>query len=187
MRINRTAALAATLAALALPGAARAQQPTSISRTAEASAVIEAVDQRERSVVLRNDQGELITLFLGREVRNLPQVKAGDHVVMRVTQAVAVEMASPDDPRAPVAAGEAVGVAPPGSLPGATFVRGVRALVTVNEIDRRNNTVTITGPQGNMRTVQVRNPRMRDFVRRLRPGDQVQLAIAEGVTIDVVR
>jgi hypothetical protein len=187
MRMTRTAVFAAALAALVLPGAARAQQPTSLSRTAEASAVIEAVDQRERSVILRNDQGELITLHLGKEVRNLPQVKAGDRVVMRVTQAVAVEMAKPSDTRPPVAAGEAAGVAPPGSMLGGAYVRGVRALVTVKEIDRRNNTVTITGPEGNTRTVEVRNPKMREFVRHLKAGDQVQLAIAEGVTIDVVR
>ena len=68
-----------------------------------------------------------------------------------------------------------------------TYVRGVRALVTINEIDRRNNTVTITGPQGNTRTVEVRSAKMREFVKRLKIGDQVQLAIVEGVTIDVVR
>jgi hypothetical protein len=187
MHMIRTAMLTTAVATLALAGTARAQQPTSVSRTAEASAMVEAVDQRERTVILRNDRGELTTLHLGKEVRNLPQVKAGDRVVMRVTQAVAAEMAKPGDTRAPMDAGEAEGVAPPGSMPGAAYVRGVRALVTVNEIDRRNNTVTITGPQGNTRTVEVRSPKMREFVKRLKVGDQVQLAIAEGVTVDVVR
>lgn len=186
MHIIRMAALFSGLAA-ALPGAAPAQPaPASVARTAEATAIIEAVDQRERSVILRNAEGELTTLFLGDRVRNLPQVKAGDRVVMRVTQAVAVSMDNHDG-RPPVAAGEAAGVAPAGSMPGATFVRGIRMLVTVNEVDRRRNTATITGPQGNQRTVELRDQRMRDFARRLRPGDQVQVAIVEGVTIDVVR
>ena len=187
MHFTRTAILLAALATPAIPLVALAQpQPAAVARTAETVSIIEAVDQRERSVILRNEDGQLTTLFLGDRVRNLPQVKAGDRVVTRVTQAVAVAMNKPDG-RAPVAAGEAAEVAPPGSMPGAAYVRGVRALVTVNDIDRRNNTVTITGPQGNTRTVEVRSPKMREFVKRLKVGDQVQLAIAEGVTIDVVR
>ena len=107
-------------------------------------------------------------------------------MVVRLTEAVAVAMNKPDG-RAPAAAGEAVGVAPPGSMPGAAYMRGVRALVTINAVDRRANTVTFTGPQGNQRTVTLRDPKMRDFARRLRSGDQVQVAVVESVTIDVVR
>lgn len=187
MHVTRTAILLAALATATLPVVARAQsQPTGVARTAEAVSVIEAVDQRERSVILRNEDGRLTTLFLGDRVRNLPQVKAGDRVVTRVTEAVAVAMAKPDG-RAPAAAGEAAEVAPPGSMPGAAYMRGVRALVTIDEVDRRNNTVSFTGPAGNQRTVTLRDPKMRDFARRLRRGDQVQVAIVESVSIEVVR
>ncbi len=113
-------------------------------------------------------------------------MKAGDRVVTRVTQAVAVAMNKPDG-RAPAAAGEMAEVAPPGSMPGAAYVHGVRALVTIDAVDRRANTVTFTGPAGNQRTVAVRDQKMRDFVRRLRTGDQVQVAVVEGITIEAVR
>ncbi|TDH59309.1 hypothetical protein E2C06_27965 [Dankookia rubra] len=187
MHFTRTVILLAAAAGLGLPLAASAQpQPAAVARSAEAVAIIEAVDQRERSVILRGEDGALTTLFLGNQVRNLPQVKAGDRVVMRVTEAVAVAMNRPDG-RAPVAAGEAAGAAPPGSMPGAAYVRGLRALVTIDAVDRRANTVTFTGPQGNQRTVALRDPKMRDFARRLRAGDQVQVAVVESVTIDVVR
>ena len=187
MHMIRTAMCSPTaVATLALPGTLARSSPTSVARTAETSSMIEAVDQRERSVILRNEGGQLTTLFLGDRVRNLPQVKAGDRVVTRVTQAVAVAMNKPDD-RAPVAAGEAAEVAPPGSMPGAAYVRGVRMLVTINAVDRRANTVTFTGPQGNQRTVTLRDPKMRDFARRLRRGDKVQVAVVEGITIEAVR
>jgi hypothetical protein len=187
MHVTRTAILLAAFATATLPAASHAQQqPTGVGRTVEAVSIIEAVDQRERSVILRNEDGKLTTLFLGDRVRNLPQVKAGDRVVTRVTEAVAVAMAKPDG-RAPAAAGEAAEVAPPGSMPGAAYMRGVRALVTIDAVDRRANTVTFTDPQGNQRTVTLRDPKMRDFARRLRAGDQVQVAVVESVTIDVVR
>ncbi|MFZ4406966.1 MAG: hypothetical protein ACOYOH_06480 [Paracraurococcus sp.] len=187
MRITRTAILLAALATAAIPVVGSAQpQPAAVSRTAEAVSIIEAVDQSERSVILRDESGKLTTLFLGDRVRNLPQVKAGDRVVVRVTEAVAVAMNTPDG-RAPAAAGEAAEVAPKGAMPGAAFIRGVRMLVTINAVDRRNNTVTFTGPAGNQRTVTLREQKMRDFARRLRSGDQVQVAIVEGISIDVVR
>jgi hypothetical protein len=187
MHFTRTAILLAALATPAMPLVALAQpQPAAVARTAETVSIIEAVDQRERSVILRNEGGQLTTLFLGDRVRNLPQVKAGDRVVTRVTQAVAVAMNKPDG-RAPVAAGEAAEVAPPGSMPGAAYVRGVRMLVTIDAVDRRANTVTFTGPQGNQRTVTLRDPKMRDFARRLRRGDKVQVAVVEGITIEAVR
>jgi len=187
MRTTRTAILLVALAAPALPPLALAQQqPAAVARTAESVSIIEALDQSERSVVLRNEAGQLTTLFLGDRVRNLPQARAGDRVITRVTQALAVAMAVPDG-RGPAGAGEAAIVAPPGSLPGAAFVRGIRVLVTVNDVSRRDNTVTVTGPQGNQRTVEVRDPKLREFARRLRRGDQVQVAIVEGISIEVVR
>jgi len=187
MHFTRTAILLAVLATMTLPLAASAQpQPAAVARTAEAVSIIEAVDQRERSVILRDEDGKLMTLFLGDRVRNLPQVKAGDRVVTRVTQAVAVAMNKPDG-RAPAAAGEVAEVAPPGSMPGAAYMRGLRMLVTINAVDRRNNTVTFTGPAGNQRTVALRDQKMRDFARRLRAGDQVQVAVVESISIEAVR
>ncbi|WP_128080091.1 hypothetical protein [Roseicella frigidaeris] len=180
------------LAVLALPvpaGPAAAQRPpapAAVSRSAEAVSVIEAVDQRERSVILRSEDGTLTTLFLGQRVRNLPQVKAGDRVVTRVTQSVAVALTPPDAPGLPPVAGEGAAVAPPGALPGATYVRSLRLPVTVNAVDRRNNAVTVTGPQGQTQTVSLRDQKMRDFARRLRPGDRVQVTIVEGISIEVV-
>jgi protein-disulfide isomerase len=185
MRLISRAMLATALAAGALPLAAQAQpRPAAVSRSAEAVSIIEAVSQSERSVILRNEAGELKTLFLGKGVRNLPQVKAGDRVVTRVTQAVAVEL---DEPGATPAAGEAIGVAPPGSLPGATLVRGARGVVTVESFDRRSNTIVVADDKGVQQSFVLKTQKMRDFARRLRRGDKVDVAIMEAVSIDVVR
>jgi hypothetical protein len=58
MYFTRTAILFAALATAGLPLAASAQpQPAAVARTAEAVSIIEAVDQRERSVILRDEDG----------------------------------------------------------------------------------------------------------------------------------
>ena len=44
----------------------------------------------------------------------------------------------------------------------------LRVRVRIDSIDTRANTVTFTGPQGNVRTVAVRDAGMRRFIRTLR-------------------
>ncbi|TCZ53145.1 hypothetical protein [Roseicella aquatilis] len=172
-------------AALALPLAAGAQpRPAAVAQTAETVSVIEAVDQRERSVVLRTPEGQLRTLFLGKEVRNLPQVKAGDKVVTRVTQSVEVQMAKPG---LLPGSGEAVGVAPPGSMPGVAYLRGARGVMVFRSFNRSANRVTMADEQGREQSFDLRDPKMRRFARGLRRGDKVDVSILEAVTIDVVR
>lgn len=182
MRLIPQAILAA---ALVLPLTIRAQpRPAAVARTAEAVSVIEAVDQKERSVVLRTPDGELQTLHLGKEVRNLPQVKPGDKVVTRVTQSVAVQMARPGfTPEA----GEAVGVAPPGTMPGVAYLRGARGVMVFKTYDRANSRVTVADEQGHEQGFTLRSPKMKAFARGLKPGDKVDVSILEAVTIDVVR
>ena len=71
-------------------GAPLRAQPVVISDLIEAKAIVELVDLRSRTVLLRGDQGELDTLIVSPEVRNLPQVHPGDHVLVSVHRSVAL-------------------------------------------------------------------------------------------------
>jgi hypothetical protein len=179
MRILRAALV---LTALAGPALA---QPATVSNTYEASAKIEAVSQSERSVVLRLEDGTLATLIVGPEVRNFTQVKAGDRVVARFTRAIAAQIAKADG-APPVGAAEVAGIAAPGARPAGGYLQAVRVRVTVDAVDTRRNTVTITGPRGNQRLIEVENPRLRAFLRTLRAGNQVDIAYTEAVTLRVL-
>ena len=77
--------------------------------------------------------------------------------------------------------------APPGSLPGATLIRGARGVVTVESFDRRSNTIVVSDDKGVQQSFVLKTQKMRDFARRLRRGDKVDVAIMEAVSIDVVR
>ena len=57
--------------------------------------------------------------------------------------------------------------------------------MTINSVDTTNNTVTFTGPRGARRTVAVRSPEMQAFIRTLRPGNRVNVAIAEATALSV--
>ena len=75
-----------------------AAQPSNILGAEEVRATVETVDQQARTVLLRGPTGGLLTVHAGPEVRNLPQVKPGDQVVVRYTEAVAARIVRPGDP-----------------------------------------------------------------------------------------
>ena len=78
-------------ALLGLPAASRAQHVVS-SDLIEAKAVVELVDLKSRTVLLRGDDGELATIVASPEVHNLPQVHPGDVVLVSVHRSVALQM-----------------------------------------------------------------------------------------------
>lgn len=159
--------------------------PASVGRTAELQAMVESIDPATRQAVLRGPDGELITLFLSPDVRNLRQVKAGDRVVVAYKQALAASVTAPNDARPPIAGGEAIGRTRPGERPGAAAGRMVRVRVKVDAVAASGENITFTGPRGNQLAVPVTDPGMQAFVRGLKAGDLVDIVYAEAIGIKV--
>jgi hypothetical protein len=59
--------------------------------------------------------------------------------------------------------------------------------VRITALDTANNTVSFVGPSRVERTVAVRAPELREFLKTLSVGDRVDVAIAEAVAIRVER
>jgi hypothetical protein len=159
-------------------------QPTAVGQTTTVTATVESVDRTTREVLLSTPNA-LLTVKAGPEVRNLDQLKSGDRVVVEYAEAVAVALSQPGDPRAPAAAMVAARRAPPGARPGAGVAEAVRVRVAIQSVNAAGTQVTFVGPSGTPRTVTVRDPAMQDFARRLRPGDQVEVAFVEAVVVRV--
>ncbi|MBR0673733.1 hypothetical protein [Neoroseomonas soli] len=158
--------------------------PTVVSTAKEAVGVVERVDARTRQVTIRTPSEGRVTVTAGPDVQNFAQIRRGNHVRVRFEEAVAVQLAPRGTSLPPE---EAVGVAraETGQRPAGAVVRTTRATVTVNSVDATNNTVTFTGPRGVRRTVAVRSPEMQAFIRTVRPGQQVNVVIAEAMALSV--
>jgi translation initiation factor IF-1 len=177
-------ALAALALALAVNSPAAAQRdPAVASRTERVTAIIESVDAPTRTVLLTREDGSVVTMRLGPEVRNFAQIRPGDRVVVEHTEAVAAAMARPGEP--PVIAAEADARAPLGARPGVATADAVRVRVTIDQVFSGGQMVSFTGPTGAKRTIPVRSPAMQDFVRGLRSGDQVDVTLIDVVAIRV--
>ena len=174
--------------ALALGACATEQQPgpsreETVVRSFQAR--VEAIDHQTRVVTLVNATGEKVTFHADEAVRNLDQVKVGDVLVGEIEQTLLLEArpATEEERRAPAVVAEAAARAQPGERPAGVFVRQVRALFTIAEIDKAAGGGTLRDAEGQLQFVKARDPAVLD---RLRVGDNVVVTYTEALRLQVV-
>jgi Cu/Ag efflux protein CusF len=182
-------AIAATMVGLLAGGlpavaAEKAPQKPVVSETVKATAAVKAVDYDKRLITLQGQDGKAFTVEAGPEVKRLKEIKAGDTVVVQYTQALAAELKKAGAPSG-TAVKEDVARAKASEAPGIKGTREVKATVTIDAVDLKNNIVTFTGPQGNVNVVAVQRPQMREFLKTLKVGDKVDLTFTEAVAVSV--
>ena len=89
----RVSVLAAALSAASTVAAAQTAQRVSVVET---SAKVKSVNQETREVQLRSANGRELAVVAGPEVRNLPQLQAGDVVRLSYYESVAASVADPN-------------------------------------------------------------------------------------------
>ena len=190
-RIRSSLALAAVAASIAgfTPRAIAADSTATphikgekVGEKITVSATVEAVDLDKRIVTLKDEDGKITDLKVGKEVRNLAQVKPGDIVTATYREAIAYEVYKPG--QATPEGGEAMvtGRAKKGEKPAAGVAEAVSVTATVEAIDKANSKVTLKGPEGHEVTVKVKDPTKLEGVA---VGDSVQLTYTQALAISV--
>jgi hypothetical protein len=75
--------------------------------------------------------------------------------------------------------------AEPGQRPAAGVVDEVRLPVKIHYVDPAQNVVELTGPRGYNRRIKVNDPKAREFIRALKPGDEVEVTYREAFAVSV--
>jgi len=188
MRTSRcqiACAMTATLAAALLAaGCAQPPKEVTVSETIERTFNVQSIDHANRVVTLSGAEGPVV-IVAGPEVRNLDQVRAGDRVLVRYREAIAAELVKPGTGVAGIQASSTEARALPGDRPFAAAMNQVRMTVKVHTVDTIANVVEVTGPRGYNRRVKVMDPKAREFIRGLKPGDEVEVTITEAAAISV--
>ena len=186
---TRSAVLAVSVlsALIAVGGrAADSDKGASMSNSVQARATVQAIDLNTRTVTLKSEKGEIMSLAVPPEMTKLDQLKVGDVIVANYTMAVAANIAKPGDPMA--ASGSAVTRSDAdASTPAVAASRQVTTRVKVDAIDTKANTVTFTGAKGNKRTVAIKNPDLQQRIRNLKAGDQVDITYTEALALSLDR
>jgi hypothetical protein len=167
-------AAAVALAAAAPPLVAQ-QQPGKMAAvgTGEIVATVERVDAANRTVSLKGWRGNVVTMHVGEEVRNLPQVKIGDRVVVTYAQALALELKKWGSGIRERAA--------PGERPAGVVGREVKVVADVMVVNMKNQTVTLRGPKQAV-TLKLRDPAQLESITA---GDRVEATYTEALALAV--
>jgi hypothetical protein len=186
------AALALVLSPLAGSAADDAQPMTvhkstkqgmvSGGRVEQVSATVTAVDAANRLVTLKGKSGDEEVIKVGPDVKNFDQIKAGDKVVVTLSQGVVLYLAAPGT-KAPepsvTVGGES---AKPGAKPAAEVAATIKGQVTVTAIDMKTRMVTLTGQEGRKYKVKAGKEIP---LEKLKIGDKVNGEYTETVAIAV--
>jgi len=159
------------------------EKPT-VERTVmnEITATVEKLDLEKRMVTLRAPMGNVLTISVDERVKNLPQVKVGDQVVVKYYESLAVRMAEPGDPVATSTSGLAG--AKPGEMPAGAAARQVTVTATVQAINRKEPAIALMGPGGDVVTVRVLDPKN---LEKVNVGDKLLITYTESLAISVER
>ena len=152
------------------------------SETTTMTATVRAVDLKNRLVTLKQKGGQPFTIHVGEEARNLPQVRVGDRVVVKYTEAMAVRI-NRDTTGGIAARKETVSGsrAALGQKPAGSMRNTVETIANVLAIDRKTRKVTFQGPY---KALTVKAPADVN-ISRLDIGDQVKLTYIEELALSV--
>lgn len=148
------------------------------------TAAVESIDPESREVTLKGPQGKKITLKADKSVKRFDEIKIGDLVRASYYVSLAVELREPteEEKKNPLMVHEGETKAPETQSPAAAVARRVKAVTTIEEINRSAGTITVKGPRGNTVTARVENP---DNFAKMRVGQKIVLTYTEALAISL--
>jgi hypothetical protein len=148
----------------------------------QATASVQAVDQKTRMVTLKGPEGNEFTVHADDRVKNLAQVKKGDLVQVTYYESLAYEVKKPGQTSPGVAVAQDVATAKKGEKPAAVGARAIVVTSTIQALDKDNGTVTLKAPDGTLTTIKVKNPAN---LEKVAVGDLVEITYTEALAIAV--
>lgn len=171
-------------ASLLVLSACASTRPSGTYQTAterEAVVTVTNIDVPNRLVTARDSSGDYLTVYVDRSHKAFPQASVGDQVRIRFVESMALKLADAASPDLKVK--EVTERPAPGS-PRARSETEVTATVRIEAVERDGAYVRFTGPRG-LRAVQVNDPGMRDYVRKLKAGDHVEVTYKEALALSL--
>ncbi len=149
-----------------------------------ATVTVTAVDPVKRKVTVKNAEGQTASIKVSDNV-DLANVKAGDTVDIAYLESVAIDVVKPGTAAPGVSRSVAVAPAQAGQVPAGAVVEQVTATAEVMAIDMAAHTVTLRGPEGELKTVKVKNPDLQQKMAGLKVGDLMQFTYTEALAVRV--
>jgi hypothetical protein len=126
--------------------------------------------------------GDTHTIVAGEEVRNFDQIKVGDKLKVKYTEALTLELKK--NGKAVVGRSDSASMdrAGPGQKPGGVAMREVSVTSDVVGVNTRTNVVSVKNEHGEVVDLHLKDP---EQVKLVKKGDQVQATYTEAVAISL--
>jgi hypothetical protein len=161
-----------------------AQEPrTSVREIAALAGVVDRTDRTSRALTLRVANGVKETVYVAPDVKIFDELKSGDNVTVRVVESVIVAVRPDLKPNVPVDT-TAVAKKESAAIGQGDVLQQLKAVVTVESVDLRTQTVTYIGGN-NLRVIRA----VADIglIQGLKPGDVIEITYTRARAIDVQR
>ena len=145
-------------------------------------AEVMSIDLPSRKVGLKLEDGTIAEIVVGKEVRNLAQVKVGDHVVAEYARAVSLKLKK--GPGLRVTEEKADGArAAPGEKPAAIVGSETHFVADVVTVNTKAKKISIKGAKGNVYELKIKDPAL---LSQIKVGDQVEGTYLQVMAIGVM-
>jgi hypothetical protein len=142
------------------------------------------IDYSTREISIQNQQGRIETFVVDKSVQRLNEAKVGDMVSVDYYIGLNAEVREPTDEERqnPLYVLDATGRVGPDAPTSAHGLRVIRAVVTIEGLDRPTQTLTVKGPQGRYFVTRVEDP---SRLEKVRIGQTIVLTFTEAAVVSL--
>jgi len=147
---------------------------------------VTAIVSETREITLIGSQGELTTITAGEEVERFAEIAVGDVVSFDLYTYMKAEFREPtaEEIAEPLVLVEEAGRATQDTAPAGAIGAMVKAVVTIEVLNRVFMQATVKGPGGNYLTIQMEDE---ELIQKLHIGQKVILTYAEAIAVSLVK
>jgi hypothetical protein len=156
-----------------------------ISNEIVATAKVTAIEASTRTITLGREDGRQFRIQAGEDVRNFDQIAVGDTLRVKYQETLVATLLAPDESGAKPGVALAAVRAEPGAKPAGGVGLAASVCATIHSIDREAEVVYFSLPSGERFARHVVTKEGREFVKGLRPGDNVQLDYTEVLALSI--
>jgi len=146
--------------------------------------MITDIDYANRELTLKDSQGRLQTFLVDPDVQRFAEAKLGDNISVSYYSAFNAEVRKPtaEEKENPLMILQSTGRSSGNGAPEGSNMRQIRAVVTIEGLDRAEQTMTVQGPRGKYYSARVADPSRFDDVRI---GDTIVLTFTEAEAVSL--
>lgn len=142
------------------------------------------INPETREITLMDTEGGLNTVTAGEDVKRFDEISVGDVIEFDYYTYIKAEFREPtaEELEEPIQVVVEEGIAPEDMAPGAAIGAVVKAVVTIEALNRPNMLATVSGPEGNYLSIPMEDA---EFMTKLRIGQVLILTYAEAMAISL--